>query len=69
MNNAAIAVGVATISRLLKIIYVSFAKELYQRDYNLQKRPMMWRIHVYDMTYLCSLGHIYVFFLDVTLQK
>ena len=36
--------GVATISRLLKIIsklYVSFAKELYKRDYILQKRPII----------------------------
>ena len=36
------AYGVATISRLLKI-QVSFAKEPYQRDYILQKRPIVLR--------------------------
>jgi len=34
--------GVATLSRLLKI-QVSFAKELYKRDYILQKRPIIVR--------------------------
>ena len=34
--------GVATISRLLRIT-VSFAKEPGQRDYILQKRPIIWR--------------------------
>jgi len=34
--------GVATISRLLKIM-ISFAKEPYKRDYILQKRPIILR--------------------------
>jgi len=35
--------GVATISRLLKIITSSFAKEPYKRDCILQKRPIISR--------------------------
>ena len=35
--------GVATISRLLKIIGLFFAKEPYKRDYILQKRPRILR--------------------------
>jgi len=39
---ACLPYGVATISRLLKMI-VSFAKEPYKRDYILQKRPKILR--------------------------
>ena len=35
--------GVATISRLLKIIYIFFAKEPYEKNNILQKRPIILR--------------------------
>jgi len=35
--------GVAMISRLLKILHVSFAKEPYERDYILHKRHIIIR--------------------------
>ena len=44
MSNTSVdSFGVATISRLLKMIEVSFAKEPYRRDDILQKRPIILR--------------------------
>jgi len=53
--------GVATISRLSKT-WVSFAKELYKRDYILLKRPVFLRslltIATPD-TYVTNTSHMY----------